>query len=167
MPIGVYKHKSNQGFQKGHPVFTTKGNFKKGHKTWNKGMPGLKREKAHNWKGGKNIARGYVRIHASDHPNNCNGYVFEHRLVMEKHIGRHLLPGEVIHHINGIRTDNKIENLKLLSSNGDHIKLHPREDRGGNEIVICKFCGQVFKEFKSNQRKYCNRECYLNNRWGG
>lgn len=154
MPNGL------QGFQKGHPVFTTKGDFKKGHKTWNKGIPGLKRENAYNWKGGRSLTRGYVRIYIPEHPNNCDGYVFEHRLVMEKHLGKYLNRKEVVHHINGIRNDNRIENLKLLSSNGKHIKLHPREDRGGGEIIECKICKKIFKDYKSNHKKYCGRKCF-------
>src|SRR3990167_11166805 len=49
------------------------------------------------WKGGKMISGGYVYVKSPNHPfaNNCN-YVREHRLVMEKHIGRYLLPKEVV-----------------------------------------------------------------------
>jgi hypothetical protein len=49
-----------------------------------------------------------------DHPRaGSNGYVFEHVLLMEERLGRHLLPGETVHHRNGLRDDNRPENLEL------------------------------------------------------
>ena len=70
-----------------------------------------------NWKGGRYIRKdSYVMIRLLDHP--CvqkSGYVFEHRLVMEKNIGRILKKYEKIHNINGIKDDNRIENLELIN----------------------------------------------------
>lgn len=65
---------------------------------------------------------GYRMILAEDHPfADVKGYVREHRLVMESSIGRFLDPKEVVHHIDGDRSNNSIENLKLYASNAYHL----------------------------------------------
>lgn len=70
-------------------------------------------------------SHGYYLVKKYDHPNrNCQDYVFEHRLVMEKSIGRYLEPAEVIHHIDGDITNNTIENLMLFANRGEHRKFH-------------------------------------------
>lgn len=71
------------------------------------------KEHASNWKGGKHYRNGYVWTYAPDHPNNRAKYVLEHRLVLEKHLGRYLAADENVHHINGQKDDNRIENLEL------------------------------------------------------
>jgi len=79
----------------------------------------------YHWKGGGYNHKGYVLVLAKDHPSaDRDGYVYEHRLVMEKHIGRLLKKGEVVHHINRDRADNRIANLELVASQAEHMRLH-------------------------------------------
>jgi len=83
------------------------------------------REKNPAWKGGRRIASGYVFLLKRSHPRaNNKGYVQEHRLVMEEFLGRYLTSKERVHHINGVKTDNRIENLVLLNSQSEHIREH-------------------------------------------
>lgn len=78
----------------------------------------IKRGSAHwAWRGGKTKTdKGYIYSHAPEHPyHSKHGYVLEHRLVMEQKLGRYLLPFEKVHHLNGIKNDNRLENLILVS----------------------------------------------------
>lgn len=79
-----------------------------------------------NWKGGRHIHNGYIEIYAPTHPHkNKRNCVYEHQLVMEKHIGRYLEKGEVVHHIDFDKTNNDISNLMLMT-NSEHIKYHSK-----------------------------------------
>lgn len=67
---------------------------------------------------------GYVSLCVLDHPNKASdGYIFEHRLIMEQKVNRFLEEGEVVHHLNEVKHDNRIDNLKLMSVK-DHTILH-------------------------------------------
>ena len=60
---------------------------------------------------------GYKCIYKKNHPNSQkSGLIFEHIFIMSEHLGRPLVKGETVHHRNGIRNDNRIENLELWSS---------------------------------------------------
>jgi len=65
------------------------------------------------------------------HPNATlpHGYIREHRIVMESIIGHHLLPEEVVHHKNGIKSDNRKENLQLFNNHKEHRLHHVKEKR--------------------------------------
>lgn len=93
------------------------------------------RENHHNWKGGRLITNGYVQViidlnspYISMARNSR--YVLEHRLVMAQHLKRCLTDSETVHHIDGNKLNNKIENLQLR--HGKH---------GKNQVFICCDCG--------------------------
>jgi hypothetical protein len=94
-----------------------------------------RREDHHSWKGGRVIdGSGYIRVKPAETDRQFgtlgNGYVLEHRLVMARALGRPLVKGETVHHINGDRADNRLSNLQL------------RQGQHGNGIVIaCLDCG--------------------------
>lgn len=81
----------------------------------------------------KKRADGYIVVFVPNHPHaTADGYVAKHTLVMERHIGRYLNKDEVVHHINHIRDDNRLENLKLMTKH-DHMSMHMRERHHGKE----------------------------------
>ena len=85
------------------------------------------RENSPLWKGGKQRKpSGYIIISAPQHPEACKGMVYEHRLIVEKMIGRRLLSGEEVHHKNKVRWDNRPENLELMDGK-EHQSLHLKQ----------------------------------------
>jgi len=87
-----------------------------------------------NWKGGRKRNKpGYILIKNKSHPfSDDQGYILEHRLVMEKYLGRYLNSDEMIHHINGIKDDNRIENLLIIKNQIHYGKIR------------CPYCQKEF-----------------------
>ena len=87
-----------------------------------------------NWKGGRRInCAGYVELRIPEHPRaRKNGYVFEHLIVAEQHYGE-ITKDYVIHHINGNKQDNRIENLMVLTQK-EHIEIIPNLVKENNEL---------------------------------
>jgi len=100
------------------------------------------------------------------HPYQNGGRILEQRHVMERALGRYLEPGEVVHHINGDKQDNRLENLELMTQS-DHMKLHHINYKPKQIMLTCEECGKEFKVKPSranimdpkSQRKHCSREC--------
>jgi hypothetical protein len=105
--------------KKNHPMFNKK-HSEKAKKKMSIAQKKITptKEKSPSWKGGKIKREGYILVLTENRK-----YVREHRLVMEKHIGRYLYPWETVHHKNGIKDDNRIENLKLLPGNEHNTKV--------------------------------------------
>jgi len=111
--------------------------------TWNVGP------KNGMWKNGRSVAsNGYVliRVGTGHHLSDCRGYAYEHRLVAEKKIGRRLKKTDVVHHKNGIKTDNRPANIEVHPSIAYHAKEHRRSGKRlrdpdeANPIIFCA-CG--------------------------
>lgn len=138
-----------------------------------------------NYKNGKTFdSRGYVYILCPGHPkviNKNKKYVAEHVLMAEKKIGRLLFDGEVVHHINGIKNDNRLENLMVCENQsahrGEHKKYvrfieYPEPKTVGEIIVIkkhkfkryetrsCIRCEKLFWfDLENNKKGCCSKSC--------
>ena len=125
-----------------------------------------------NWKGGRFVAaNGYVYVLRPEHPNSLAkgyvGYVAEHRLVMSEHLGRPIAAGEVVHHVDGVRSNNALANLVLISrcdhTSSHSIGSHNGNWRGGRVSKACPTCGEPFlptDKRNDSDAKYCGRQCF-------
>lgn len=86
-------------------------------------------DRMHNGKPAVLDRNGYVRVYEPNHPRATKtGWQFEHRLVAEKHLGRYLAQHEHVHHINGQKADNRLENLAVLNDL-EHLELSGNDYR--------------------------------------
>ena len=107
--------------------------FKKGHQNRGENHP--------LWNGGVTYdGKGYRLIKSHNHPNkNQRGYMYEHRLVMEKHLGRYLRDDEEINHLNKDIKDNRIENLEILTKS-THATKHLKGNKRGVKDMSDRAC---------------------------
>lgn len=85
----------------------------------------MRGHRPYHFKGGRYKHKEYVYVLVKGHPaGDRDGYVLEHRLVMEKILGRYLSSEEVVHHKNENRGDNRPENLELMRNQSEHMKQH-------------------------------------------
>lgn len=119
------------------------------------------------WEIKKLIKKGdYLYCIVLEHPKATkHGYVLHHRIIMENYLGRLLSSEEVVHHINGDKLDNRIENLELLSVS-KHVSLHGRLRGKKYADLQCPWCCKVFSReyrqcFKTKGSLYttCSKRC--------
>ena len=120
------------------------------------------RERNHQWKGGRVVAsNGYVlvKVGFDHHLADVRGYAYEHRLVAERKIGRRLIRGEIVHHVDGNKQNNADDNINVMPSRAHHHVEHRQQgsrlrrvDEPNSRIACACGCGSLFDRFDSQRR---------------
>jgi hypothetical protein len=117
------------------------------------------------WKIEKVVKKGeYLYAVVKEHPNAIDhGYVLHHRVVMENHLGRLLTKGEVVHHKDGNKHNNNVDNLEVMDKQ-EHNRLHASKGRTLVRLT-CVNCGIEFTREKRQVKGkgLCSRRC--NGQW--
>lgn len=88
------------------------------------------------WKGGRyKNTHGYVVVYAPNHPAAQGNKALEHRVVVEKILGRYLLPKEIVHHL-GERDDNRINKLMVFKNNTAHFQFHRHPEKVKEQDIV-------------------------------
>lgn len=86
--------------------------------------------------------KGYILVRAPQHPMaSREGYVMQHRLVAAEMLGRMLKPNEVVHHLNGVKDDNRPENLEVMEK-AEHDR---KQKHRGWHTTMCPHCGGLIQ----------------------
>lgn len=114
-----------------------------------------------------NYVNGYKILHIPNYPTHTycgtHGWVYEHIFLMERELGRILKDGEQVHHLDGNRGNNRLENLVVISQ-GHHVRIHKWMERSGidnapyEKYPSCEHCNMTLQY---RQIKFCSTECEL------